>query len=120
MRIPSFNPDYDPEWLTNKALFKQLEHMAEFARNQELEGCTVTPLSDGEKTPFLIVEITKSEDYKGSNCVLMYGHMDKQPYGEGWHTAPTDPVIKDGKLYGRGSSDDCYAFFSAILAVKAC
>jgi acetylornithine deacetylase/succinyl-diaminopimelate desuccinylase-like protein len=29
-------------------------------------------------------------------------------------------VIENGKLYGRGSSDDCYSFFSAILAVKAC
>ena len=46
--------------------------------------------------------------------------MDKQPYGNGWDTDPLTPVIKDGKLYGRGSSDDGYAFFSAILAIKAC
>lgn len=46
--------------------------------------------------------------------------MDKQPFGDGWTTNPTDPVIKEGLLYGRGSSDDGYAFFSAVLAVKAC
>jgi len=28
-------------------------------------------------------------------------------------------VVKDGKLYGRGSHDDGYALFSAILSVKA-
>ena len=50
----------------------------------------------------------------------MYGHMDKQPFGDGWLTDPCDPVIKDGRLYGRGSSDDGYAFFTAVLAVKAC
>lgn len=50
----------------------------------------------------------------------MYGHMDKQPFGEGWKTDPCDPVIENGKLYGRGSSDDCYAFYSALLSVKAC
>lgn len=50
----------------------------------------------------------------------MYGHLDKQPFGEGWLTDPCDPVIKDGKLYGRGSVDDGYAFFTAILSIKAC
>lgn len=46
--------------------------------------------------------------------------MDKQPFGEGWNTDPCDPVIKDGKLWGRGSADDGYAYFSALLAIKAC
>lgn len=50
----------------------------------------------------------------------MYGHLDKQPYGDGWKTDPCDPVIKDGILYGRGSSDDGYALFTAIFAIKAC
>lgn len=54
----------------------------------------------------------------------MYGHMDKQPFGEGWETDPCDPVIKehDGKqkMFGRGSSDDGYSFFTAMLAIKAC
>ena len=29
-------------------------------------------------------------------------------------------MIKDGFLYGRGSADDGYAFFSSVLAIKAC
>lgn len=45
--------------------------------------------------------------------------MDKQPYGEGWDTPPNEPVVKDGKLFGRGSADDGYAFFASILAIKA-
>lgn len=51
--------------------------------------------------------------------VLVYGHLDKQPYGSGWNTDPCDPVIKDGLMYGRGASDDGYAPFSAMLAIKA-
>ena len=50
----------------------------------------------------------------------MYGHMDKQPFGEGWDTDPCDPVIKDGIMYGRGSNDDGYSLFCAILSIKAC
>ena len=50
----------------------------------------------------------------------MYGHLDKQPFGDGWKTDPCDPVIKDGWLYGRGSSDDGYALFTAITSIKAC
>jgi acetylornithine deacetylase/succinyl-diaminopimelate desuccinylase-like protein len=50
---------------------------------------------------------------------MLYGHLDKQPYGEGWETNPTDPVIKGDLLYGRGVSDDGYAPFSTMLGVKA-
>ena len=60
-----------------------------------------------------------ASDASIANTVLLYGHMDKQPFGEGWLTDPTTPVIKDGNLYGRGANDDGYAFFTAVLAVKA-
>ncbi len=52
--------------------------------------------------------------------MLFYGHMDKQPYGPGWKYPPNEPVIENGKLHGRGSCDDCYAVYSAVLSVKAC
>lgn len=51
----------------------------------------------------------------------MYGHIDKQPpLTEGWKEGlhPYKPVIKDGKLYGRGSADDGYAFFSCVSIIK--
>src|SRR5664279_1650310 len=39
--------------------------------------------------------------------VLVYGHYDVQPVDplELWHTGPFEPVIKDGKIYARGSCD---------------
>lgn len=76
-------------------------------------------MKDEGRSPFLIVDVPAS-DPSNNNCILFYGHMDKQPFGEGWTTNPTDPVIKEGILYGRGSSDDGYALFSAVLAIKAC
>lgn len=53
---------------------------------------------------------------------MVYGHLDKQPYGEGWfdRLSPTEPTIEGDLMYGRGVSDDGYAPFSCMLAVKAC
>ena len=59
-----------------------------------------------------------SPDVKGN--VMLYGHLDKQPHGEGWDEglSATNPVIKGDLLYGRGSTDDGYASFMAMLAIK--
>jgi len=40
--------------------------------------------------------------------VLVYGHMDVMPVDpiEKWDTEPFEPVIKDGKIWGRGADDD--------------
>jgi acetylornithine deacetylase/succinyl-diaminopimelate desuccinylase-like protein len=50
--------------------------------------------------------------------VLVYGHYDVQPPDplELWHSGPFDPVIKDGKIYARGSADDKGQFFMHVKA----
>ena len=51
----------------------------------------------------------------------MYGHLDKQPEMVGWADGmgPWQPVLRDGKLYGRGGADDGYAMFASIAALLA-
>lgn len=101
-----------------------MKHLRSFAETQNLAGITFTELEDEGRSPFLVVDVAasagNSDKPVSDKQVLMYGHMDKQPYGQGWDTKPNEPVIKDDRLYGRGSSDDGYAFFTAILTIKAC
>jgi acetylornithine deacetylase/succinyl-diaminopimelate desuccinylase-like protein len=54
--------------------------------------------------------------------MMMYGHLDKQPYGPGWDEdkQPTVPVIINNRMYGRGGADDGYSAFSCMLALKSC
>lgn len=52
--------------------------------------------------------------------VLVYGHYDVQPADplELWHSGPFEPVIKDGKVYARGSADDKGQFYMHIKALE--
>lgn len=48
----------------------------------------------------------------------LLGHVDVVPVDHNWVTDPFDPVIKDGKLFARGSSDDKGPSMAAYYAVK--
>ncbi|GCF93767.1 dipeptidase PepV [Enterococcus florum] len=55
---------------------------------------------------------------EGDETLGIFGHLDVVPAGEGWDTNPYDPVIKDGKLYARGSSDDKGPTVAAYYGMK--
>ncbi|MDE3145395.1 MAG: M20/M25/M40 family metallo-hydrolase, partial [Bacteroidota bacterium] len=52
--------------------------------------------------------------------VLVYGHYDVQPADplELWHSGPFEPIIKDGKIFARGSADDKGQFFMHVKALE--
>ena len=52
--------------------------------------------------------------------VLVYGHYDVQPPEplELWDSQPFEPVIKDGKVFARGSADDKGQFFMHVKALE--
>lgn len=51
--------------------------------------------------------------------VLIYGHYDVQPAEpfELWTTPPFDPQIRDGRIWGRGSTDNKGQIFAHITGV---
>jgi acetylornithine deacetylase/succinyl-diaminopimelate desuccinylase-like protein len=53
--------------------------------------------------------------------VLIYGHFDVQPAEpfDQWSSPPFEPEIRDGRIYGRGASDDKGGMLIPILTVEA-
>jgi len=69
--------------------------------------------------PILLGEFKSSDKAKKTVCV--YGHLDVQPaaFGDGWDTEPFELVERDGKLYGRGSTDDKGPALSWLWVIEA-
>lgn len=55
---------------------------------------------------------------EGEELLGVLGHVDVVPAGTGWDTDPFEPVIKDNKIYARGSSDDKGPTMAAYYAMK--
>ena len=112
VRIPNKSPMFDPAWEKNGYMAQAANLIADWCRTQPIEGMTVEVRNLPGLTPIVLVDVPGEVD----DCVLMYGHLDKQPEFTGWlpGLAPWEPVIRDGKLYGRGGADDGYAAFSAV------
>jgi acetylornithine deacetylase/succinyl-diaminopimelate desuccinylase-like protein len=117
VRIPNKSPDFDPQWESHGHMEKAVQLMAEWCRQQPLPGMQVEVRRLPGRTPLLLIDIPGELP----GCVLLYGHLDKQPEFTGWlpGLGPWEPVIRDGKLYGRGAADDGYAVFSSLTAIAA-
>ena len=56
----------------------------------------------------------------GKPTVLIYAHYDVQPVKESeWENPPFAPKIKDGKIFGRGASDDKSGVMITMWAIEA-
>jgi len=66
------------------------------------------------------IVIGRSRDWQSSKpTVLIYGHYDVQPPEpfEEWDSPPFEPVIRDGRIYARGSTDNKGQILAHILGV---
>ena len=117
VRIPNKSPLFDPQWEQHGHMEAAAQLLAEWCRAQPIPGMRVELRRLAARTPLLLIDIPGEL----AGCVLLYGHMDKQPEFTGWHTGlgPWDPVLREGNLYGRGAADDGYAVFSALAAIAA-
>src|SRR5512144_130076 len=58
---------------------------------------------------------------KSDKTLLIYNHYDVQPPEplELWETPPFEPSLRDGKLYGRGVSDDKGHLVARLIAIDS-
>lgn len=121
VRVPNLTPMVDPEYLKNGLWEKALEVIDNYINQLKIEGLTRHVIQP-EGSQALILYIVDPKEEGPHKTVMMYGHLDKQPWFTGWDEglSPIDPVIRGDLLYGRGSSDDGYAPFASMMAVKMC
>lgn len=117
IRIPNKSPQFEPKWAELGYMRDAVEHLAHWVSACGVRGLAHRIVVLPERTPVLLCEV----DGSAPGNVLLYGHYDKQPEFEGWvdGLAPWKPVLRDGRLYGRGGADDGYAVFGSLAAIAA-
>lgn len=102
---------YDAKTITKQTPYgqgvnKALEYMVELGNKYgfKVDKC------NGHCT-----ELTINE---GKDLVMIMGHADVVPTGNGWSDHPFSGNIKDGKVYGRGSIDDKGPTLAAFHALR--
>jgi acetylornithine deacetylase/succinyl-diaminopimelate desuccinylase-like protein len=110
LRIPSVS--------TSRAYAEDVRKAAEFTRQKLLEaGADQARLIETKGYP--LVYGKKMVD-QSLPTVLVYGHYDVQPAdpAELWETPPFEPVLRAGKIYARGASDDKSQVYLHIKALE--
>lgn len=95
-----------------------MEHCAEVVKVRLLEaGADTVTIYPTEGHPIVYAE--KISD-PSKPTVLVYGHYDVQPADpiELWNSGPFEPLIKDGKIFARGSADDKGQFYMHVKALE--
>jgi nonspecific dipeptidase len=109
----------------------EIDHMAEWvAERLRALGATTEIVdlpnrqnSNGEeiRTPKVLFGSLKATNPSGKKTVLIYGHLDVQPAlkEDGWDTEPFVMTEINGKLFGRGSTDDKGPVLGWLHAIEA-
>lgn len=84
-----------------------------------LEFCLELSVNFGFDVKNLDNKIGYAQYGNGEEMIAILGHLDVVPEGDGWTYNPYDAEIHNGKIYGRGTTDDKGPTVGAIYALKA-
>ena len=98
MRIPSISaqPEHHADMLRCAERWRELLLEA---------GADTAELIPSAGNPLVFAEKHVADD---ADTILVYGHYDVMPAEplELWQTPPFEPVVRDGRIWGRGADDD--------------
>ncbi|HUO79615.1 MAG TPA: M20/M25/M40 family metallo-hydrolase [Steroidobacteraceae bacterium] len=117
IRVPNKSPLFDPDWEAHGHMERAAALLVDWCRRQPVAGLKVEIVRLPGRTPVIFAEVPGTAPGE----VLLYGHFDKQPEFTGWGAGldPWTPVVREGRLYGRGGADDGYALYASLLAIRA-
>jgi acetylornithine deacetylase/succinyl-diaminopimelate desuccinylase-like protein len=120
IEIPNKSPVFDPNWQHHGHMDRAIDHVMDWIDGQQVPGLIMSRQQLPGRTPLLYLDLPATP-HADKGCILIYGHLDKQPEFTGWRTGlgPFKPVLENDRLYGRGGADDGYAVYAMIAAIKA-
>jgi acetylornithine deacetylase/succinyl-diaminopimelate desuccinylase-like protein len=122
VEIPALSPAFDAEWEASGHLRAAVYHVGDWIASRDLPGAQLGVVELPGRPPLLLVDVPATPGAAASRgTALLYGHLDKQPPVGGWSDGlgPWTAVLRDGRLYGRGSVDDGYSGYAATTALEA-
>jgi acetylornithine deacetylase/succinyl-diaminopimelate desuccinylase-like protein len=113
VRIPSISTDAQYRGEVQRAAEWNADRLRDLCA-ADVEICPV-----GEQQ----VVLGKIRGPETAQTLLIYGHYDVMPVDpiELWHSEPFEPLMRDGCLYARGTSDmkaQLVAFYSAVQCIQ--
>ena len=117
IRIPNKSPAFDPDWKKNGYMDEAVTLISDWCRANAIDDMALEVIQLEGRTPLIYIDVPGV----GKDCVVLYGHLDKQPEMVGWHEGlgPWSPVLDGDRLYGRGGADDGYSAFASLTAIRA-
>src|ERR1700751_3263160 len=86
IRIPNKSPMFDPQWAEHGYMDDAVRLMEKWARSKlpSLPGATLEVISLSGRTPLIYIDVPAANGGRNDDCVMLYGHLDKQPEMTGW------------------------------------
>ncbi|MCF7926943.1 MAG: dipeptidase PepV [Candidatus Izimaplasma sp.] len=104
------------------SVLTQFDAQSETPFGENINNALKFMLELGKRDGFLTKNIDNYAGHieagNGKEILGVLCHLDVVPAGDGWSHDPYDPIIKDNKLYARGTTDDKGPTMAAYFALK--